>query len=148
MVFRKIIFIAGGLLLFCLYLAASDDADPHPFAGSSACFVECHKAQKIQVTVTDPYNACSYMCLECHKDMDRHHAVNVRLKGKVSGELVLTSKKRLACITCHRPGNRRFDNISWKAESLYENIFSSKKKHKTYYLVTRNNDGQLCKMCH
>lgn len=145
---KKLLMLPVLILIFCFCIFAGSDNDPHPFIASVAACAECHRAGKIHVNVKDTENACSYLCLTCHKDMDRHHAINVRLKEKIPDQFVLTSKNRLACITCHRLKTKRYDTSSWKAESLYENIFNSKKTYQTYYLVTRNNEGQLCKACH
>lgn len=145
---KNFLILTAFLVFFSLSIVKGDEANPHPFiAGERAC-IECHRYKKIDVTFENTENACSYMCVSCHKDMDRHHAINVRVTEDVSDNLVLTSRKKLACVTCHRLKTKRYDSESWKAESLYENVFHSKKMYKTYYLVTRNNEGQLCKMCH
>lgn len=146
--FKSFLIPLISVLMFWLLVMAGSDTDPHPFLSSDASCVECHRLKKIQVSANDTGNACSFLCLTCHKDIGNHHAINVRVKEEIPGQLILTSKKKLACITCHRLKNNRYDTSSWKAESLYENLFKSKKTYKTYYLAVKNNDGQLCKMCH
>ncbi len=142
--------LISSAFIFILYslIIAGGDMNPHPFIASETSCVECHKIKKMTVTVNDTENACSYLCLTCHKDMDSHHAINLRLSEPFPAKFVLTSKNRVTCITCHRLKTNQYDTSSWKAESLYESIFNSKKIYKTYYLAKRNNDGQLCKTCH
>ena len=60
----------------------------------------------------------------------------------------LSENKKIACITCHDLNNKRYDKTSWKSESLYDRVFSKPTKYKTYYLVIKNNEGQLCITCH
>jgi hypothetical protein len=118
----------------------------HPFVQSASNCTQCHS--KNDRKISDPATPCSELCFTCHYDMKNHHAINVKVSGKTPEELRLTGKKRLSCNTCHRPDSARFDSSSWKAESLYEKAFGGKSQYKTYFLIKKNNDGQLCKTCH
>jgi hypothetical protein len=137
-------------VIFSIYIFAIafdiESIKIHPFIQSTTSCLQCHSKNDkkiINTTVT-----CSQFCLSCHKDNKNHHAINVKLREKLPEEFKLTDKNRLTCITCHNLNNNRFDNSSWKAESLYEKAFSGKSQYKTYYLIKKNSSGQLCKTCH
>lgn len=142
------------LILFCIMLAAylfatadnNGSLKIHPFTQSAAYCTSCHS--KNDKKIINPNITCSELCLTCHKDINNHHKIDVRINKKLHEKFILTKKKRLTCITCHRLDNVRFDTSSWKAESLYEKVFAGKSQYKTYFLIKRNNDGSLCKICH
>jgi hypothetical protein len=148
---RKIFLLSGCIIciivIYSLCIALdNENLTIHPFLQSETYCMDCHSKDKKHQTETGA--VCSQMCMTCHKDMDNHHAINLKISEKLPSEFMLSSKKRVACITCHNIHNIRFDEVSWKAESLYEKVFKDEKKYKTYYLVKRNNEGQLCKTCH
>jgi hypothetical protein len=87
-------------------------------------------------------------CIQCHKNMENHHKIGMKLKNKISPEILLSKDNKVNCFSCHNISLPRFDNVSWSAESLFSNMLSFKSKYKTYYLRKRNNKGQLCKQCH
>jgi hypothetical protein len=147
---RRIIIslVCGILIIICILQALSNDAiNIHPFIQSKDYCVKCHAKDKKNL-ISDPAIACAPLCLSCHKDIKNHHSVNVKIVEKLPEEFNLTKKNRLTCITCHNVKIMRFDNSSWKSESLYEKVFKGTTKHKTYFLVIKNNEGQLCKKCH
>lgn len=119
----------------------------HLTSSKSNC-ADCHKEEKKLKYSKIPLKICDTFCLTCHKDVGVHHKVGIRNKFHNRNKLQLTEKNRIACITCHDISQKRFDSISWRAESLYESIFKNNKQYKTFYLVIRNNNGALCKNCH
>jgi hypothetical protein len=88
--------------------------------------------------------------MSCHKraELDRHHRVGITLPGKPAESLMLTPEMKNACFTCHDLSQPRYDSVRWKAASLYDRMFRSQKRYKTYFLVMRNDEGQLCLSCH
>jgi len=118
-----------------------------PFVKDSKYCIECHKNDiaGLQSRLISP---CDPMCLKCHTNMKSHHKTGMRMNGKIDKKFMLSSGKKLACVTCHNLKRQRFDKVSWKAQSLYEKMFKEKEKYSTYYLVIRNNKGALCKKCH
>jgi hypothetical protein len=142
-----ILLLCGILSIYILATAFDNESlKIHPFIQSPASCAQCHL--KNDKKIIDPGITCGELCFTCHKDMKDHHAINIKMADKIPGELRLTEKKRLSCTTCHNPGNARFDSSSWKAQSLYERTFGGKSQYKTYFLIKKNNDGQLCKTCH
>ena len=144
----KIVILSA--IIFSIYILAlafdNDSLKIHPFIQSTASCMQCHS--KNDKKIINPVITCSQFCLSCHKNIKNHHSIDVKINGKLREEFKLTAKKRLTCTTCHNLNNNRFDTTSWKAESLYEKAFSGKSQYKTYYLIKKNNNGQLCKTCH
>jgi hypothetical protein len=146
---RKIFLLSGCIIIIYSFCSALDNESLtiHPFLQSGTYCMDCHaKDNKIKITDTSP--VCSQYCVTCHKSMENHHAINIKIKEQLPDEFVLTAKKRVACFTCHNIKSNRLDTSSWKAESLYEKVFKGEKKYKTYFLIKKNNEGQLCKTCH
>jgi hypothetical protein len=144
---KKVILLSGILSIYILATAFDNESlEIHPFIQSTTYCTHCHA--KNDKKIPDLNRTCAELCFTCHKEIKNHHAINIKIAEKVPGELRLTEKKRLSCITCHSLNNSRFDNSSWKAESLYEKAFAGKAQYKTYFLIKKNNDGQLCKTCH
>ena len=109
---------------------------------------QCHNTTQIG-KFKSKADACAIYCKTCHKNMDAHHKTGYVIDNELSGAVnKLTNRKELACYTCHDLTINKFSDKSYKAESLFGGIFSFKSKHKTYYLVVRNNNGQMCKTCH
>lgn len=146
--------ITGVLLLVLLLLCsvATLAYDPTtirdmPFVNSSKYCLECHTRTEAQSFENRLTKSCNVYCETCHQDLGAHHKVDQVLEGKTPGDLELLNG-RMACFTCHDLDTPRYDSVSWKAESLYESLFSSKKVYRTYFLTIRNNEGKLCKQCH
>ena len=115
----------------------------------SAVCASCHDdAQKRYAT--NHHHPCTPYCIECHKktEMDRHHSVGTQLPRDAHDALILTSRKQIACTTCHDLSQSRYDKVRWKATSLYDRLFRNESRHKTYFLSMRNDHGQLCLTCH
>jgi hypothetical protein len=93
---------------------------------------------------------CTPYCMNCHRkaQMDRHHRVGVELPTMPDQLLRLTADRKNACFTCHDLSRPRYDGVRWKAASLYDRMFHPEKRYKTYFLVERNDQGQLCLSCH
>jgi hypothetical protein len=88
------------------------------------------------------------LCVTCHSNtIGNHHAFGVKMK-KIPDGIVLSGSDRIMCITCHDVTKQRYDSRPWKSMSLYESLFSSEKRYKTYYLIMNNNNGELCITCH
>lgn len=139
------------LLLFCCIYSYSIDNETEkimPFVNNGTYCVTCHKPSEVKEKFKDTTMACDIFCKKCHSNISKHHPVGVRLKNDLPENIRLNSGGKLACITCHDLTVMRYDRVSWKAESLFGSIFQSEKRYKTYYLIIRNNDGDLCKKCH
>lgn len=80
--------------------------------------------------------------------MAKHHPVDNPVTRPPRIPLRLTSEKKSACFTCHSLANPRYDQVRWKAESLFGRLFQRESRYPTYYLATRNDRGQLCLACH
>ncbi len=143
-----IIILLCGIPAIYIFAAVFDNETlkVHPFVQSASYCTKCHSRNDRKIS--DQTRPCADFCYTCHQNIKNHHAVDVKITEKRPGELRLTDKKRLTCVTCHSPENARFDGSSWKAESLYERTFGAKSRYKTYFLIKQNNDGQLCKTCH
>ncbi len=118
-----------------------------PFVSTAKYCLECHSRQEALVFKVRVTKSCSTYCKTCHKDLTAHHQVDKFLTGKKPKTLDLHNNK-IACFTCHDLQTKRFDSVSWKSESLFESMFGSKDVYRTYFLIERNKDGQLCKRCH
>ena len=108
----------------------------------------CHNINNIKKALNNPVRACDNFCGTCHDNMENHHKVGMELKQKLSPKVTLSKDTKVACFSCHNITKKRFDRVSWSAESLFSSLLSFKSKYKTYYLGMRNNKGQLCKECH
>lgn len=152
---------AGVLLLTALALPmtvfSSDEEDarttgclPKATAGnaSSAC-AACHK-DALKRFPANPVQTCTPYCMSCHKksDMDRHHTVDTALPKVPDTDLYLTAEKKVVCSTCHDLSRPRYDHVRWKATSLFDRMFHDQDRYKTYFLSMRNDQGQLCLICH
>ncbi len=116
-----------------------------PFVSDARYCTKCHENS----TFPDSADACKNYCITCHKENDsNHHSTNASLKKVTDYSFKLTDRKKITCRTCHNLKLKRHAESAWKAESLYDSLFSKKKQYKTYYLPIKNNKGQLCKKCH
>ncbi len=119
-----------------------------PFVHDASSCKSCHASAEQAAWLKEPARSCSTFCVTCHKEMGPHHSVGSTIETKNPAQFALTSKKTLACITCHDLKTSRFDSKPWKSESLFGGIFQREATYKTFYLVERNNRGQLCRQCH
>ncbi|PKL38032.1 MAG: hypothetical protein CVV44_12755 [Spirochaetae bacterium HGW-Spirochaetae-1] len=141
----SIIVITASLLLIAadIFLAAGKEQDIHPFVSDGSFCKKCHEKE----TFEHPDKSCTPYCLTCHSTIgSKHHPVDVRLKKVI--DIELTDNQRIACRTCHNLKQKRYDATSWRAESLYEKVFRKETTYKTFFLQTRNTNGELCKKCH
>lgn len=116
---------------------------------SSVC-APCHKDSE-QRWAAREYRPCTPYCMSCHgkrADITRHHPVGVLLPTEPDPALKLTSDKRNACFTCHDLSRPRYDSVRWKSASLFDRLFREEPRYKTYFLLMRNDRGQLCQNCH
>ena len=137
----------------CFFSICATAFDPEtkkimPFITSKSSCVKCRQKNNLKSMINDPAIACDASCLECHKNTDKHHSVGMRPDNRLKANLRLTHDNKIACITCHDLNFNRFDDTSWRSESLFEKIFNSNERYKTYYLIINNSNGQLCKKCH
>lgn len=137
----------GIICIFFVTAKGYDSSDIHPFIRSGNYCIKCHVKDK-RARTADPSLACAEFCLSCHRDVSNHHSINVKILEKLPDGFNLAGSSRLTCTTCHNLKTVRFDTSSWKSESLYEKVFKGSSTYKTYFLVVKNNDGQLCKNCH
>ena len=120
---------------------------PHVTWNEASC-LKCHDAAlaaEIRGRLTSP---CSEMCATCHTFKERHHAVGVPIAGRVPASLLLTKKATNACVTCHDVTRPRYERSAWTSRSLFERVARRSSENKTFYLVMRNDRGQLCRNCH
>lgn len=156
--FRSSMLLAVLLLsVATLAVSTADEEDastvgclpPHGAAAPQSACASCHAdaGKRWQEHGSGP---CTPYCSGCHKgeQLARHHAVGVALEGEPEGGLRLTGAGRIACFTCHDLSRSRYDGERWKAASLYERMFRAQPRYKTYFLVQRNDNGQLCLNCH
>lgn len=118
-----------------------------PFVTSSKYCVQCHTTEEALSFRTRTTKSCNTYCKTCHEDIGAHHPTNMKLEGTTGKGIALLNDK-VACFSCHDLKKKRFDSIPWKAQSLYENLFKSKKVYPTYFMIENNSEGQLCKRCH
>jgi hypothetical protein len=111
----------------------------------------CHKKQP-KLFATNSDKVCTTYCMTCHpkEEMSRHHTVNTILNKTPDDEMhmVLTTEKKIACITCHEMSRLRYDKVRWKSTSLFDRMFRHEDKYKTYFLTMQNDSGKLCLTCH
>ncbi len=147
--FRQLLLILILIVINSGFIFAYDKKTEEimPFVATNKPCYKCHVPKEADLFKGQTTKSCHVYCSTCHEDLKAHHKVDARLDGKLPEGLKLNSYK-VSCYTCHDLNIMRFDQKSWKSESLYENWFSSKKIYKTYYLTVRNNEGKLCKKCH
>lgn len=110
----------------------------------------CHQ-DAVQRWATSQYRPCTPYCLSCHAmrlDLERHHPVGVSLPMVPPPAIRLTADKKNACFTCHDMSRPRYDSVRWKSTSLFDRLFRKESRYKTYFLLMRNDEGQLCQNCH
>ena len=147
--------LALGLALPLLVLAlapAGEDAHTTgclPAQGAAAC-AACHPGDAQARYAASANRPCTSYCRTCHPqaELARHHNVGTALVRAPSAVLPLTLDKKTACFTCHLLSRPRYDTVRWKAASLYDRMFRSEPRYKTYFLAIRNDQGQLCLSCH
>ena len=112
---------------------------PHASGPAAAVCVSCHEDGQAR-WAANRNRPCTPYCLTCHKkaEMDRHHTVGTVLATAPEGELHLTAEKKVACVTCHEMARNRYDEVRWKATSLFDRMFHQENQYKTYFLVMRN----------
>lgn len=137
------------ILAFGLAEGGRPSPDPHGGRGPVAC-ATCHAADAQARWTNHGDRPCTPDCLTCHTkaEMDQHHPVGMVLRKKPGPAFPLTADGRMACFTCHLMSRPRTDTVRWKASSLFDRMFRSKPRYKTYYLTLRNDQGQLCLACH
>ncbi len=116
---------------------------------ASAC-AACHREDASSRWAANREFPCTPYCLTCHPpaEMDQHHTVGVHLAKPLQAPLRLTEDHRMACSTCHHMAGPRLDTQRWRAESLFGRLFRTQDAYPTYFLVLRNDRGQLCRACH
>lgn len=129
---------------------ASDEArsaGAHPSWTVDSCLA-CHgkaEASAISPRLTRP---CQTLCVSCHQFRDGHHPVGVTILRAVPAPLLLTTAGTNTCSTCHDTSRPQFDRSPWVSRSLFERIARRPSENRTYFLVMRNDKGQLCRICH
>jgi hypothetical protein len=146
-------FLLAGLTLWSGVLSAmslptDDTAQIMPFTRDPAPCLQCHSTTDSAAPARDPAKACDAFCLTCHEDTKQHHKVGIQPPGGRPATLQLNSRHEVVCTTCHDLTGRRFDDSPWKYQSLYQRAFRKSHHYRTYYLVLRNDKGQLCRTCH
>lgn len=141
------------LILYSFISARNFDSDTiriMPWIATTESCLKCHAPDDLnQFSV--PAHSCDPNCILCHKTMTsgNHHPVGIKIEStNTVGLGPITQRQKMMCITCHDLRKSRFGGQPWRSQSLYESIFKKKGKYKTFYLVKKNNKGQLCNMCH
>lgn len=120
-----------------------------PFVADRTTCLECHDETEMSTRCMELPFPCDNICLKCHKkEMKAHHSTGMAITFKTRGTLRLGTGNRLTCISCHDLTIPRYSRRAKKAQSLFQRMFKSKSKYKSYYLVMDNRKGQLCKICH
>lgn len=121
-----------------------------PFVDTTKNYIHCTKCHSFtdRSSFQDVTNICDQKCLQCHKDLEGHHKTGMKLRKDAGPTVKLRKNGTLACVSCHNLTGARWDGKSWKSQSIFGAAFNFGRKHKTYYLVERNNKGQLCDRCH
>jgi hypothetical protein len=121
-----------------------------PFLTSFDACKKCHREFEFASKISDPARSCDIFCLTCHKDItqNNHHPSGIKIIGGIDYKFNLSGSEKLACFTCHDLHVGRFDSKSWMAQSLFDSMFKKQKQYNTYYLVIKNDGGQLCQKCH
>ncbi|GAB6062734.1 multiheme c-type cytochrome [Deferrisoma palaeochoriense] len=93
------------------------------------------------------------LCLECHRDKDLSslHPVDIRPGSRIPADLPLDEHGTLTCATCHDPHAPAEADEPYVAEPIARRLLSvlkGRKRHRTYFLRRRNDEGQLCLGCH
>lgn len=142
--------IPGALLLGAVLVALDNDATPPCLPASEAACAACHTKDLSTRFPAAKSRPCTPYCLSCHfKDSkDQHHSVGLPLRKMPADGRLLTEGDRTGCKTCHDLATQRYDRIRWRSESLFDRVFRSQSRYKTYLLVYRNDRGQLCLACH
>jgi hypothetical protein len=127
-----------------------DDMPGRVALKDAAACAPCHQEDATGRWTAHRERPCTAYCHTCHRaaDMAKHHTVDSQLRKPPQAELTLTAGRRTACFTCHTMARLRYDSVRWKAESLFGRLLRREARHKTYFLVTRNDRGQLCRACH
>lgn len=140
------------LLLWGLaaFAQSPDDMPGRAALKDPAACRPCHQEDAAARWVAHRERPCTAYCHTCHlvADMAKHHTVDSLLRKPPHEELPLTAGRRTACFTCHTLARARHDSVRWKAESLFGRVFHRAPRQKTYFLVIRNDRGQLCRACH
>jgi hypothetical protein len=142
-----LLLVAGFMILTDIMAYDDSTIKDMPFVTTAKYCLECHSREEALLYRNRTVQSCSVYCSTCHKDLGAHHETDLFLTGKVADGIELLNNK-IACFTCHNLKNKRQDSESWKAESLFEKLFQPKTIYPTYFLIERNNKGQLCKKCH
>ncbi len=146
----SLLLLSGLMASMPLLSQTPADMPGHAALGSASACAPCHTADAQARLDAHRGTPCTPYCLTCHAkdEMARHHPVGNPVNKSPRVPLRLTQDQKSACFTCHDLANRRLDTVRWQAESLYARLIRREKLHKTYFLATRNDRGQLCLACH
>ena len=137
--------VAESLRPFLLIADQPPNVKHEQFRYSSDPCLDCHTAEEAKEFRGRTAASCSNYCLTCHSG---HHKIDIWLIRKPDVNLPLKDEEKITCYTCHDLIKKRYDDVSWRSESLFDSIFNKKDIYKTYYLRINNRDGSLCKSCH
>ncbi len=138
------IILAMSLLIFSVITPSSSE---QPCLGTIESCLKCH-TENLMPPSPSLSKACDAYCRSCHGEMSAHHKTGFTITGEVPSGIRLTQNASLACYSCHDISLSRYDKTCWKSESLFQKVFRSASKYPNYFLVEKNNAGQLCRNCH
>lgn len=139
--------LATTLLLAGAPPARAGSGDGHVTWGPEAC-ARCHAADPAAALAPRLARPCVALCASCHELRGGHHPVGVALSPGSRPPLLLTDDGRTTCCTCHDVTRPRVDGVAWASRSLFDRLARRVRESRTYYLVERNDRGQLCRACH
>jgi hypothetical protein len=147
---------AAGLLFAAIATLGWAADDPHSFLSEVGECLRCHVDVPSKKRPAAPLRFRKdlvSLCLDCHleKDLSALHPVDIRPGVRVPEDLPLDEYGTMTCVTCHDPHAPYETDEPHVAESLSRRLLSlltPGKKHRTFYLRRRNDQGQLCLACH
>ncbi len=122
-------------------------AKPHPIRTVQDC-QKCHSPGDAYGWQIGSNNECRRYCYGCHSIERQHHPTGHVVEVSLPKGIVLTAKRQITCRSCHNLQSPAEDSKAWRSESLFDSMFRKQLIYKTYYLIMRNNKGQLCRSCH
>jgi len=156
---RRIIITTAILFLIPALVTVLFGQDPefHPFTTDASRCTTCHMMIRIAgtnakyIVMSADTLDFSTSCVKCHPEKAATHPVWVKPPFQVPGDLQLSGKNEITCITCHNPHNSRYSNRPWQVRSFRQKVndfIRRKKQYQTYFLRRNNAYRELCNGCH
>ena len=81
------------LIIFCItayYITArlyDNTLSIHPFINSNKSCRNCHSKKNVNLITDNPARACAPLCLTCHKNMENHHSIKIRIHDEIPEDI-------------------------------------------------------------